>query len=202
MRLDVTGKKYGRLTALRFHHASGKHSYWLWRCDCGTEKIARLDCVKVGMVSSCGCANKDSHPPKHGYSRTKLYHVFYSMKQRCYNPKCTVYQYYGGRGISIDPAWMSDNKAFCDWAMNNGYREGLTIDRIDVNGDYTPENCRWITQREQVRNTRRNTHITFNGKTQLLKDWCEELGVNIATACYRIRAGKPLEEVFKPTSKV
>lgn len=106
----------------------------------------------------------------------KLYKVWYSMKYRCYNPKSNSFKYYGARGISVCNEWFNDFRAFELWAFSNGYAEGLSIDRIDVNGNYCPENCRWSTKIEQCNNMRRNILITYLGKTQTLAQWARELG--------------------------
>ena len=125
---------------------------------------------------------------------TRLNCIFSAMKERCYNPKCKAYKDYGARGIHICEEWLDSERSviegtkihnttkgfvsFRKWALENGYNDTLTIDRIDVNGNYTPENCRWITMREQQNNTRKNLIITYKGKTQTLSMWCEELGLN------------------------
>lgn len=196
-REDLSGNRYGRLTVLKFSHMSGKHSYWECRCDCGNIKIARIDCLKTGTVRSCGCLVIDNHVKKHGFARSRLYRIYHAMKQRCYNPKSTAYQRYGGRGIRICEEWLNDFEVFAKWALNNGYKDNLTIDRKDFNKDYTPNNCRWITQKEQTRNTSRNTWITINGKTKILKDWCNIYGINVATACNRLKRGLSIDNVFK-----
>lgn len=199
---DMTGEKYGKLTVLKFSHMRGKHSYWLCKCDCGNLATVRADGLKRGTTKSCGCLIKNNHPIEHGQAKTKLYHLFYGMKQRCYNPKHESYHRYGGRGITICDKWLNDYMSFYRWSMKNGYKPGLTIDRIDNDGNYEPDNCGWITQKEQTRNTSRNTKITIDGVTKLLIEWCELYGVNPATACYRIKRGWNYSSVFKITSKV
>ena len=108
------------------------------------------------------------------------------MRNRCYSVNNNSYHNYGGRGIAICDEWLNDVTVFIEWAHNNGYAEGLTIDRIDVNGNYEPSNCRWITKKEQSRNLRRNTKLTLNGRTQLLCEWSEETGIKASTLCYRL----------------
>lgn len=125
---------------------------------------------------------------------TRLNYIYSAMKKRCYDPKCKAYKYYGERGITVCKEWLDPSKmveagtkahnvtkgfiAFKEWAINNGYRENLTIDRIDVNGNYCPENCRWTTAKEQQNNTRKNLLIAYKGETKTLPQWCEELGIN------------------------
>lgn len=196
VRKDISGNRYGKLVVVGFSHMDRKHSYYFCKCDCGNEITARSDCLKTGTIKSCGCLVKDNHVKTHGQSRSKLYRVYYGMKQRCYNPNHKAYYRYGGRGISICEEWKNDFKAFYDWAIENGYQDGLTIDRKDYNGNYEPNNCRWVTQAEQSRNTSRNTLITIDGVTRLLVEWCEIYGVNMSTACYRIKKNLPIKKVF------
>ena len=114
----------------------------------------------------------------HGKSKTRLYNIWSDMKRRCYNPKNKRYNRYGGRGISVCDEWKDDFQAFYDWAIYNDYAEDLTIDRIDVNGNYEPNNCRWITWKEQQRNTSRNRFITVNGVTRTMTEWAEITGIH------------------------
>jgi len=109
------------------------------------------------------------------------------MKQRCYNPKANKYYLYGGRGIKVCNEWLKNYVAFYEWAISNGYRSDLTLDRIDRNGDYSPDNCRWVTYQQQSRNTAQNRLITFRGRTQTLKDWADELGFKYTTLSARLR---------------
>lgn len=134
------------------------------------------------MLSISGINNRT-----HGKSKTKLYRVWCGMKNRCYNSKTACFKNYGSRGISICEEWLSDFSNFYDWAKNNGYAEGLTIDRIDVNGNYEPSNCRWASRFVQSNNTRRNVKITYSGKTQSIKMWCQQLGLNYRKIYFRIQ---------------
>ena len=157
-RKDISNQKYGKLTVIDFSHMVDKHSYWNCKCECGNMHKVRVDCLKSGLVKSCGCLNYQTreHAKTHGKSNTKLYRVFYAMIQRCEDETCKVFKHYAGRGISICDEWRNDFVTFYNWAMMNGYKECLTIDRINNNGNYEPSNCRWITQKEQNLNTRRN----------------------------------------------
>lgn len=127
---------------------------------------------------------------KHHMSNTKIYHVWQSMKHRCYLKSDTNYYKYGARGITVCDEWWNSFEAFYNWAIENGYEEGLSIDRIDNNGNYEPSNCRWVTRRVQANNTRRNKLITYAGKTQSLPNWCRELNLNYKTVRTRIGAYK------------
>ena len=132
----------------------------------------------------------------HGMKRTKLYRVWCSMKERCNNPHNKGYCRYGNRGIKVCKQWEESFDAFREWALKTGYKEGLSIDRIRNDLGYSPNNCRWATTAQQNRNYSRNHLITYNGKTKCLADWADEFGINRATVLYRIKAGKPIEEVF------
>ena len=123
---------------------------------------------------------------KHGGRHTKLYSVWGSMKRRCYSKNDSHYPRWGGRGITICSEWLLDFSNFQRWALNNGYAEGLTIDRIDNNGNYCPENCRWIPSSEQNNNQRTNRLITYKGRTQNLKQWSRELNINYGTLLSRL----------------
>lgn len=114
---------------------------------------------------------------RHGLANTKLYKSWQRMKVRCYNKNYSHYKDYGGRGIVVFDEWLHDVVSFYNWAIDNGYQEGLTLDRIDVNGNYEPGNCRWITNDEQQNNRRNNIKITYNGKTQTITQWANELGI-------------------------
>ena len=118
------------------------------------------------------------------------------MIDRCYRPSIFAYKDYGGRGITVCDEWRKDFMSFYNWALNNGYEETLTIDRIDVNGNYEPNNCRWIPMGEQSKNTRKNVYFTYNGKTQVLSDWAREFGIPSTTFRRRIKQSRPIEEIL------
>ena len=186
---DMTGRRFGMLVVLGLSHIHNKTSYWLCKCDCGNIKAVSRSSLTSGDTISCGCYHKahaKEYGFKHGLSRNKLYSVWSGIKQRCCNKKAGNYYRYGGRGIMICDEWKNDFQCFYEWAINNGYKDGLTIDRIDNNGDYTPNNCRWATLIEQQNNTRRNHFITYNGITKYLTRWAKLFGVCTETLRYRV----------------
>lgn len=132
-----------------------------------------------------------------GYnSYSKLYKVFVSMIDRCTRPRVRNYNNYGGRGIKVCDEWMGNYKSFCDWALKNGYKENLEIDRIDCNGDYCPENCRWVTHKENNNNRRNNTLLTYKDETHTLSEWAEILGIKVPTLSYRVQKGWDDEKIL------
>ena len=198
---NLKGNKYGRLTVLNYSHIKNHKSYWRCKCECGNETIVRSDCLKDGSTKSCGCFNIDGHKVENPLSQDKLYHVYHGMIQRCNNSNTKYYKHYGGRGIKVCNEWLKDFNVFKKWAMENGYEDGLTIDRRDVNGNYEPDNCRWVDQKTQCNNTRRNVNITYHGETHNLTEWSEILGINRNTLNYRINNGWELEKAFKPVEE-
>ena len=206
---NLTGMNFGRLTAIKISEKrSGRKTYWECKCDCGNTKVIRTDSLKDGSVKSCGCLKKEQDKlnlPKgqgilvHGVSKERIYHIWTSMISRCENIDNKSYEHYGGRGIKVCDKWH-DVLKFSDWAMSNGYNTELTIDRIDVNGNYEPENCRWANWEEQANNKTTNVMIAFNGKTQTLMQWSKELEINYHTLQSRINYGIELPDLFDKES--
>lgn len=194
-------KKYGRWTVLAFSHAaSGNRQMYLCKCDCGTLRTVCMAQLKNGHSRSCGCLRIDS-ATKHGGSggykghKPRLYKIWSGIKDRCYYPNNKDYKNYGGRGITLCSEWQNYEN-FRSWALSNGYQDNLTIDRIDVNWIYCPENCRWATVKEQARNKRSSIMVTFGGKTQCATAWCEELHMNRNLISRRLRAGWSIEKAL------
>ena len=152
--IDLTGQKFGRLTVIERHDKKR----WKCQCDCGNITYSDGYQLRKGITKSCGCYQKEAASKTHkihGLTRTRLYRIFYKMKERCYKPSNDNYKYYGGLGIKICDEWLNDFNAFAQWALSHGYADNLTIDRKDNAKDYCPENCRWITIQEQQRNKRK-----------------------------------------------
>lgn len=199
---EYIGKKYGRLTVVEYV-GRDKRSQIIVRCicDCGEERTVFLHALKKGNTSSCGCFNREQAAARlriHGDSAKKerLYRIWAYMKQRCYRENDINYTNYGGRGIGVCDEWRNDYTAFRDWALNNGYDDSLSIDRIDVNGDYEPNNCRWATAKEQARNRRSNRYITYNGETMLLVEWAERFGLPPKILTTRLYLGWSMEKAL------
>ena len=162
--IDLTGNIYGKLIVTNFAYRkrSGKNYkyYWACQCDCGRVCTIESNNLKSGITKSCGCYREDFRK-KHNLTRTRLYRIWRDMRSRCNNPKTRGYNRYGGRGIAVCNEWL-DFENFNKWAINNGYNDNLTIDRIDNNKNYEPSNCRWATMEEQSQNTSKVINITYN----------------------------------------
>ena len=150
---DLTNKRFDDITVISFAERRNNHIYWYCKCDCGKFFIIRSD--KLKTRKSCGCKDvkKNTNPLRR--LNPKLYRCWEDMKRRCYRTLNPNYKYYGGRGIKVCEEWLKDFMSFYNWAIQNGYNSDLSIDRIDVNGNYEPKNCRWATKSEQQRNTRK-----------------------------------------------
>lgn len=202
LRHKYVGNRYGNLVIIDvIKHEY--HPYALCVCDCGVEKKVRMDHLQSGGTKSCGCQkykNKKNIHIKHNSSKTRLYKIWIGVKQRCFNKNNAEYKNYGGRGITVCKEWL-DFSVFKEWAISNGYADNLTIERVDVNGDYCEQNCKWIPLSEQLKNTSRSVFITFNGETLCANDWCKRFGLPNNSVIRRYRKGLPLEEVFKLNTK-
>ncbi len=196
--IDLTGQKFNHLTAI--YSISGPSGrLWYCKCDCGKMKEKPLSGyqLKTGKVKDCGCIKKKNGMYKHGQYDTKLYKVWSAMKHRCNNPNDESYHNYGGRGITYFHEWK-EFEPFYEWATKNGYEEGLTLERIDVNGNYEPDNCTWIPKSKQTSNRRVNKYITYKGETKIMKEWAKELGIDYHVIQSRItKLGWSVEKAFE-----
>ena len=205
--IDETGSRFGRLTVLRkAEKRQGSNlTHWVCECDCGNIKEVSRPNLITGHTRSCGCLNIENkignkYSITHNESRTRLYHTWQKMKQRCYDKNTKEYKWYGARGIGIHVEWM-DYVKFSNWAKENGYKKYLTIDRIDNNGDYEPNNCKWSTTKEQNRNKTTTRFIKLNGEKKSLGEWGEILKIPMSTMVNRANRGCTPEEILNTNYK-
>ena len=189
---DLVGKTFGRLTVIKEVERNNRgERCFLCKCKCGNEKIIvgwRLT-MKNKPTRSCGCLHKEvvSNIFKtHGDSNERLYHIYKGMRNRCLNENDQDYKYYGGRGIRLCDEWLNDYELFKKWSLDNGYNELLTIERIDVDGNYEPCNCRWATRKEQANNTRKNHLLEYNSKLYTMSELAELCDISYTTLRKRI----------------
>lgn len=201
--VNLVGKRFGKLVVLSQADRDEKgRILWLCKCDCGnTVKV--LGAALKNSTKSCGCYRKEymsKRQKTHGKRNTRIYNTWNAMRQRCNNENSPSYKNYGGRGIKVCEEWESSFEAFYAWAMNNGYEDDLTIERINNDGNYEPSNCRWIPIDRQANNKRSTNYVTYMGKTQSLSDWCRELGLDYKVINERNcnNRNRTPEELFKP----
>lgn len=202
-------RKYNRLTITSYSHCEErvqfnkqrnkdqilKYHFFNVICECGEKRTLRINRLTTGSTKSCGCLQREivskiaKERRTHLKSDHKLYRVYHGMKSRCYYKKHDHFKRYGGRGIKICDEWLESFENFYKWAVKSGYKNDLTIDRINNDGDYSPDNCRWSTQSEQTRNTSRNVFLTYKNQTKTAVEWSEVLGVNESLITSRVRRG-------------
>lgn len=194
-RKDLTGLRFTRLLVINYagNNKDGRAT-WLCKCDCGAYHTTLGKYLLDGSTTSCGCRRATflkgvvgHKPPLHGMTNTRIYQIWQGMRNRCHNPREKAYKNYGGRGISICKEW-DDFTNFYNWAMDNGYSKELTIDRIDSDGNYAPDNCRWADRKTQGNNTRRNHKLTYKGVTKTMSEWAESEGIEYSTLRARINS--------------
>lgn len=194
---DLTGCKYGRLKVLKRHGKCGEIVKYDCVCDCGNTVVVLGNRLRNGQTKSCGCIHKEGLKKRlttHGQTGTRIYKCWSNMRERCKNKNNKRYENYGGRGITVCSLWDNSFESFYEWAMSNGYSDDLTLDRIDVNGSYCPENCRWADLNTQSRNRTDNVWITHNGKTMILQDWANFYSTDRRTVSARLKKGWSVEE--------
>ena len=208
--IDLIGQRYGRLLVVakaedHICRGSGEHKRrWECVCDCGNTVYCTTGDLRCGDVKSCGCLMRETRKEKattHGYHGTKIHNIWCAMRRRCRNVNNKDYRWYGGKGIGVCDEWESDFMSFYEWAMENGYKDGLTIDRIDPNGDYCPDNCRWVTITEQQNNRTSNRQYTYNNETHNISEWATKAGIPYSTLYMRLRNGWSFERAISKTCK-
>ena len=187
--IDISSQRFGSLVAIeRSASTDAGKAIWLCRCDCGLNKEVIGKDLRTGKVTSCGCgATKHLRHTKHGMSKSKIYSVWTSMKLRCENENDPSYLWYGARGITVCPDWSSSFEKF--YEDMGDPPKGCSLDRMNVDGPYSKDNCRWATASEQARNTRSNRRILIDGETKIMADWCRENNIDPSTALKRIKSG-------------
>jgi hypothetical protein len=201
----LIGRKYNKLTVINdelfIEYKSGRCRKGLFKCDCGNIKEIRFSSVSSGITTSCGCEQSRLLAEKnkvHGLSKHPLYIKWLSIKNRCYIKSNKEYKNYGGRGISVCDEWKNNFKNFYDWSVNNGYKQSLTIDRIDVNRNYEPSNCRYIKISEQHNNKTNSFYVTFNGDKKTIAEWSKISGVSQSKIRRRLLKGIDIQSaIFK-----
>ena len=172
---DLTGQKFGKLTVVSLYSMSP--TKWLCKCECGKDTIVSACHLKDGCLRTS---------PRHPKEWKRIFSIWRHMKSRCYDENVREYKWYGKKGVTMCDEWLNSFETFFNWSISNGYKENLTIDRIDCNGNYCPENCRWTTKYVQDRNKTSNTWITYNNETMVMSDWAKRYNINSATLYSRI----------------
>ena len=183
--MNIIGQKFGKLLVLEKTNEKAKNNgeyKYKCICDCGKKILVRGSNLKQGNSKSCGCSHSNSITKENH----RLYVIYDNMKARCNNPKNVGYKNYGGRGIKVCNEWNKDFNIFVKWALENGYKDNLTLDRINNNGNYEPSNCRWATKIEQANNMRTNRFITYNNETKTIAQWSRILKISPQNLRYRI----------------
>jgi len=204
----MVGQKFGYWEVIKKddHHPGSRNSFWICRCQCGTVRSITRSSLITGRSSSCGCKpseNRKGINMTHGMSKTRLYHEWLSMRRRCKNPKLKSSECYVGKGITVCDEWQTF-EPFHAWAIENGYDDSLTIDRIDNSKGYSPSNCRWVTNEEQQQNKTNTVSIEYNGESWCLRTLCTHLGFPYKTAHRRYmrlkHAGKEIsaDKILEP----
>ncbi len=190
--VNIIGKRYGRLTVVEYAGSSR----WICRCDCGGTSNAKTDALNNGNVRSCGCLRREmtiARNQTHQMSGTRVYNAWLDIRRRCTDESRPDWMNYGGRGIRVCERWQSFDNFYADM---DDPPAGYSIDRIDVDGDYCPENCRWATRVQQQRNTRRNSLLTHNGETLCVAEWSERTGISRCIIRRRIDGGMSIAEAL------
>lgn len=198
--IDLVGRRYERLTVIaRAGTDSGGHSTWTCLCDCGKYTTVSSSHLNSGSVKSCGCYGRDWSSRrllKHGFSHTRIFNIWKNMIARCEQPERADFCWYGGRGICVCEEWKNDFLNFKKWALQNGYADQLTLDRVDNNKNYSPDNCRWANISMQARNRRNNHILIYKNQAKTIAEWSEITGIHRATLTSRVKAHWSIEKTL------
>lgn len=199
---DLTGQKFGRLTVIERAENKGSQTYWRCKCECGKEVIVNAYCLTHNHTKSCGCFRND-FAATHKMYQTKIYKTWENINSRCNNPNFPEYRNYGERGIEICGEWVDNFQAFYDYVskLEHFGEKGYSLDRIDNNGNYEPDNVRWADVKTQARNKRNNIIVEYNGELMILADAAEKSGINKCTLRNRYYAGDTGGRLFRPVRK-
>ena len=193
----IQGQKFGRWTVLEYGYKRNRNHYYKCVCTCGKiGYVGKTNLVRGKSTACVNCGKIKALNGKEGRDGTRLYRIYRNMKTRTSNPNSPRYNDYGGRGITICDEWLNDFDVFKSWAISNGYDNGKNIDRINNDMGYFPENCRWITAKENNNNRRTTRKITFNGETRSIKEWAEIINIAESTIRSRLNAGKSIAEAL------
>jgi hypothetical protein len=192
---NLSGLTFGELTVIEFSHRVKNNYFWSCKCECGNIRNLSAATIKYRVVKACCCYGA-KNGTTHGFRKHRLYTIYHSMKLRCYYPSSIQFKDYGGRGIRVCDEWLNDKKCFFNWAYENGYSDNLQLDRIENNGSYCPENCRFVTRKVNCRNKINNRLITYNGQTKPVSQWCEELNLSYRLILDRLNNNWPVDSVF------
>lgn len=205
--IDLTNQKFGRLIVIkRMENNKFNQVQWLCKCDCGNETIVTANTLKTKNTRSCGCLKKEQDKiniakKTHNMSNTRLYNIWRGMKSRCNCSTNKKHKFYYDKGIKVCDEWKNNFINFYNWAINNGYKEDLTIDRINNDGNYEPNNCRWATYAEQNNNQSNNIKINYKGKEWKIKELSEKYNIKRATLCDRLKRGWTIQKALNTPVK-
>lgn len=199
--IDLTGKKFGKLLVIKQSDLyKNNHILWVCKCECGNEYLVRGQSLRSGKTTHCGCS-RHKYLQNSDQNKIRLRSIWRGMKDRCYNTKHRQYKNWGERGITVCDEWIDDFENFYNWAMENGYEKNLTLDRVDVNKNYEPNNCRWSSMAEQCCNKTNNIMLTFDNETKSLPEWARIYGIPRVNLDARLRARWSIEEALSTPVK-
>lgn len=202
---DLTERRFGRFIVIKraenhIKPNGGKSTMWLCRCDCGNERVVNANSLLIGDSKSCGCLNSEIVSARfktHGKTRTRLYRTWTGIKSRCYNKNENAYKYYGAKGIAMCDEWKNSFENFCVWAVENGYSDELTIDRIGLWGNYEPCNCRWANKITQANNKSNNCFLQYEGELKTIAQWSRQFNVDPKVVSKRLKRGWGVKDALE-----